>query len=304
VTGVQFKEFPPGWGHLFVPVGDRAEAIAGIAMYTPGSWRGIVAQRAAWWGVRLGGPRLLPGRARSWEPPMDPRTWHELQERLREHVGDYDSWAGYVRRGGRTGLLLLLLRDGASIGFVKARAGGSAVIDNEYRALTAAHRSRPSAFVALEPLASGDCGDWSYLITAPLPPRIHRRADDAVLARVLAQVEMALASHPRPAGTPDHWVPAHGDFAPWNLRRFRRGGTYLIDWEEAGWAPPGSDMVYYAACAAALGRPVRGFTIDAGEATRFCRDRVHARIGRRLGRGEPLTALDRGLLDALAPGAD
>jgi len=300
---VQTKEFPPGWGHLSVPIGSRAETLAGIAMYTPGSWRGIVAQRAAWWGVRLGGPRMLPGPRRAWEPPMDHETWHELRSRLDEQVGPYDSWAAYLRRGGRTGLLLLLLRKGTPVGFVKARAGGSAVIENEFRALTAAHRSRPGSFVVLEPLGKGACGDWSYLISAPLPPRLHHRGDAAGLPRVLADIQEALASHPKHSETPAHWAPAHGDFAPWNLRRIARRGTYLIDWEEAGWAPPGSDMVYYAACASALGRPVRGFTIEPGEAARYCWAKVRSRVDDRLGRGESLAALDRGLLDALAPGA-
>jgi len=300
---VLFKEFPPGWGHLFVPTGSRAQATAGLALYTPGSWRGIVAQWAAWWAVRACGPHVLPGPARTWVPPMEPATWDQLRQELRSHVGDVDAWAGYVRRGGRGGLLLLLLHDGKPIGFVKARLGGGAVIDNEYRALAAVHAAHPTSFRPLEPLGKGACGDWSYLVTAPLPPHIHRRANDAMLPGVIDDVQRALAAHPKHPGTPTHWVPAHGDFAPWNLRHFRRNGTFLIDWEEASWAPPGSDLVYYAACAAALGRPVRGFAIAPDEAARFCWHHVRCRIDRRLERGGTVTDLDRRLLDALAPGA-
>jgi hypothetical protein len=300
---VRFKEFPPGWGHLFVPTGSRAGAAAGIALYTPGSWRGIAAQRAAWWAARWGSPRLLPGRARPWDPPMEAGTWDTLRQELQGPVGGFDAWAGYLRRGGRSGLLLLLLRDGLPVGFVKARLGGGAVVDNEYRALEAVYAVRPTAFRALQPLGTGTCGEWSYLITAPLPPRLHRRADDAVLPAVLDDVQRALATHPKPAGTPSHWVPAHGDFAPWNVRRIRRHGTFVIDWEEAGWAPPGSDLVYYAACAAALGRPVVSVVIEPGEAAQFCWQRVRSRIDRRLQLGGTLGDLDRGLLEALAPGA-
>lgn len=300
---MRFKEFPPGWGHLFVPTGSRAEAAAGIALYTPGSVRGIVAQRAAWWAVRWAGPALLPGRARPWDPPMDAATWEALRAELMDAAGGFDAWAGYVRRGGRSGLLLLLLRGGTPVGFVKARLGGGAVVANEHRAIEEVFAAHPTAFTALEPLGTGTCGNWSYLITAPLPPRLHRRADDAILPAVLDDVQRALAGHRQPAGTPAHWVPAHGDFAPWNVRRIRRHGTFLIDWEEAGWAPPGADLVYYAACAAALGRPVREVTIEPGEAARFCWQQVRSRIDHRLQLGGTVTDLDRGLLAALAPGA-
>jgi hypothetical protein len=64
----------------------------------------------------------------------------------------------------------------------------------------------------------------------------------------------------RPAGTPGHWRGGHGDLTPWNLRHSGTG-TWLIDWEDAGWLPPGSDEVYFAAVVAALrGGPVR--TLD------------------------------------------
>ena len=54
----------------------------------------------------------------------------------------------------------------------------------------------------------------------------------------------------RPAGTPEHWRGAHGDLTPWNLRRSSTG-TWLIDWEDACWAPPGTDRIYFAAVTAA-----------------------------------------------------
>jgi aminoglycoside phosphotransferase (APT) family kinase protein len=37
----------------------------------------------------------------------------------------------------------------------------------------------------------------------------------------------------------------HGDLTPWNLRQRTDGTLFLIDWEDAGWAPPGADEVYY-----------------------------------------------------------
>ena len=44
----------------------------------------------------------------------------------------------------------------------------------------------------------------------------------------------------------------HGDLTPWNLRQTKTGLVYLLDWEEIGWGPPGSDEVLYTATAAAV----------------------------------------------------
>jgi Ser/Thr protein kinase RdoA (MazF antagonist) len=61
----------------------------------------------------------------------------------------------------------------------------------------------------------------------------------------------------RPAGVPAHWRAAHGDLNPWNLRR-ARGSRWLIDWEDAAYAPAGTDEVYFLATSAALGRGAVG----------------------------------------------
>ena len=82
----------------------------------------------------------------------------------------------------------------------------------------------------------------------------------------------------------------HGDFAPWNLRQLRGGSLALIDWEDAGFGPPGADEVFYQATSAALwGRPpVRS---DASEAVEFWRRRVEP---------QPATDRDHRLSVALA----
>jgi len=52
------------------------------------------------------------------------------------------------------------------------------------------------------------------------------------------------------------WRPMHGDLSPWNLRR--RRGLFLVDWEDAGWGPPGADEVYFEAAATVVcGRAAR-----------------------------------------------
>lgn len=56
----------------------------------------------------------------------------------------------------------------------------------------------------------------------------------------------------RDDGVPPHWVPMHGDFAPWNVRRLSDGRVAVLDWENLAWAPPNADSVYYRMTAAAL----------------------------------------------------
>lgn len=83
------------------------------------------------------------------------------------------------------------------------------------------------------------------------------RSSSPAFAEALPWLERDLGDRlgdlPRPAGSPDHWVPCHGDLAPWNLRRTPYGLS-LFDWEAAGFGPPGFDRAYYEACNAALGK--------------------------------------------------
>jgi thiamine kinase-like enzyme len=96
---------------------------------------------------------------------------------------------------------------------------------------------------------------WSVRQYEPLPPlhqparwnaqRIRQVAEDASLA-----LEGVL---PRTDGIPAHWRPMHGDYVPWNLREDTRGRLWLLDWEDAAWAPPLSDLVRFAVAYHSLG---------------------------------------------------
>jgi len=87
-----------------------------------------------------------------------------------------------------------------------------------------------------------------------LRPDLHRMPDEPRLLEIVNEIQSGLAALPRPAEIPQHWEPMHGDFTPWNLRQQRNGNLFLIDWEDAGWAPPGADQVYYRGAERVLGR--------------------------------------------------
>ncbi len=74
------------------------------------------------------------------------------------------------------------------------------------------------------------------------------------MSRVAEDVSVALEGVlPRPDDIPAHWRPIHGDFVPWNLREDERGQLWLLDWEDAGWAPPLADLVRYIVAYHSLG---------------------------------------------------
>lgn len=268
-----YKDFPPGWGHIAVPLSSRRGALAALALYSPCRGKGLWAQRAASFVVRMLGPRALLGRSFQWRPTTE---WRALSEVLRRELGEFSEVAGYRRvQASRGGLALLLLRHGLPIAFVKLRQGDGGQLASEWRALDAVCRYQPRAFRVAEPLRFGSIANWYYLATAPLPSSLHRPAHHPPLEAILREVDAALSTLPRPAGTPGHWRPMHGDFAPWNLRQFDGGPLVLVDWEDAGWAPPRADEVFYRATRAALwhGAVER---CDAPETVRFWQGRVLA----------------------------
>lgn len=277
IADARFKPFPPGWSHLYLPTSSRRAAQAGLALYAPCTRRGAWAQRAAWVVAALLGPSLLPGRDVAWVPPTGAETWASLMRRWRDALGPFDAVAVCMRTQStrQTAFSLLLLRDEVPTAFVKLRRDGDGKLTNEARALAAVSRFAPRSFDVPRLLLDGAEAEWRFLATHALPPRLHRPPSDPPLREIVGEIDAALADQPRPPGTPEHWRPMHGDFAPWNLRRYERR-LVLVDWEEAGWAPPGADeALYHAVRAVVQGRR----TPDGGasdEVVAFWQRRVQA----------------------------
>jgi hypothetical protein len=272
-----YKSFPPGRDYFRVPVSSTGAALAGLSLYPACKPTALWAQRAVWRAVACVGPRALPGRASSWRPAIDDDTWAALSGAWRSCLGPFDAMAVYERRQtSRPGLALLLLRGGAPVAFVKLRIAGRESLCEEAHAHGAVWKARPHSFTVPEPLLYDTVGGWDYFAIAPLPPRIHYPPKRPPLDAILLEIEHALTELARPSGTPAHWRPMHGDFAPWNLRRVGRAALVLIDWERAGWGPPHADRVLYRATEAAL-RGVEVRVPDALEAIQFWQRKVVSR---------------------------
>lgn len=295
----RYKDFPPGWNHILVPVESRATARAGLAMYTPCRRRGEASQMLAWRAVGWFGPGILPGRSIEWSPPAPTERWDRLMARLRKLVGDFDGHVVYERREQRPGVLLVLLRGGATVAFVKIRLEPDDAFGVEAEALDLVARSAHGSFSSPQLMGSGELEGWSYLVTSPLPAGRHRMLRHGPPPELYREVTISLAGLPRRDDAPDHWEPMHGDLTPWNLRSFGNG-PWLIDWESADWGPPHADEVLYRATAAALGRPVDSPTPpDIDEAVEHWRAEVRRRAAERTRDGLPAEDIDGATLEAL-----
>jgi len=267
-----------GTRNVLIPSGSRRGALAGMALFTRSKPAALAAQWGLYSAVAMFGPRVVPGDRVSWAPPGGPDRWQAVAAR----VGPFDDLALYERpQASRTGLAAVLLREGRPVGFLKLRED-PAELDREHRAVAAFTGGRPETFRLPRVRERGETAGWHWMVMEAMPPRPAGPARRVALPRLVAEIQHHLgpALH-RPPGTPAHWRPMHGDLTPWNLRRCGPGLPWLIDWEDAAWAPPGADLVYYTVTSAAvLGRRLRTSPGPGPvEAVEFWLERLAARSG-------------------------
>ena len=235
----------------------------------------------------------MPGRKAAPDPPIEPRVWLELSETWRECLGDFDTAVVYGRQQhGRSGFATLLMRRNTAVGFLKVQRADESQLGLEEHALRLVERAAPRSFHAPRVLTSGQAAGWSYMALEALPPIPHRPADNPPLQLIIAEIQEALGELAKGESVPDHWRPAHGDLTPWNLRAIRHRGLALIDWEDAGWGPPGMDEVFYRATESAF-RKLGPVSAGNHEAIRYWIDRFSERTGDKWERhtlGDPVRA--------------
>ncbi|WP_147341170.1 phosphotransferase [Actinomadura logoneensis] len=300
----------PGAGNVLIPTSSRRAALAGVSLLTKSKPAAVAAQWALYGAVAVAGPRLLPGPRTVWEAPGGPALWRDVAD----GVGGFDGVAVYRRpQASRAGVAAVLLRGGRPVGFLKVRPDADE-LDREERALRAFANGCSPAFRVPVVLGRGAAAGGHWMVIEAMPPRPARPARRPDLAGVVEAVQEALApvlprerateetaedvgdeSGRTPDAVPGHWLPMHGDLTAWNLRVCGRGLPWLIDWEDAAWAPPHADLVYYRATAsAALGAPLGTLPPDVSEAAAFWAGRVARRSG-----GDHDAALNKRLLDIL-----
>jgi hypothetical protein len=294
------KAYPAGWSRLGVPTSGRREALAGIALYAPSRRRSEIFRDLSLLAVAVLGPRCLPGPASTWVCPVEHDVWDELQGRITRLAGPWDAIAVYGRSGGRSGFTLAVIAGGRQRALMRVEASEAGGVEIEARALQQLASAGPRSFVYPELLEFGAVGRWSYGITAPIAMGAHRMAARPDLASICAELSGAVTPPERGAHVPDHWVPAHGDLTPWNLRARRTGPPALLDWESVTWAPPGADSGLYVISSAAIGRHRRPGDIElSSEVIGYWWEATEARIKQATAFGTQPDALNEEILRLL-----
>ncbi len=243
----RYAAFPFPGGCVRLPRTPKAATMAALALYPACRPAASVVQRLAWAAVHVFGARALPG-APPWTPPFGPETSHSLRLAWASCLGSFDGAAVIERRQpSRHGFSCLLLSGGEPLGFVKVSCR-QAGISMERRVLESAGRT--VGFSVPGVLGGGTVDGWHWVALTPLPPVIHRLVVHPDVEGLSHEVR-ELLEPVLPPGPPG-WEPMHGDFTVWNLRCIGRRRPWLLDWEDAAWAPRGADSAYFRATRALL----------------------------------------------------
>jgi hypothetical protein len=213
--------------------------------------------------------RMFLTRVRSFEPVCGWEQWRDWERWLRRREARVRNWVHVRSQWGKPRSSVLGLgRTTEPHVFITIEPHGSAAL----------HPSDATVTFRVPSLRDQSlCDRWLLRSFDPVP-RFHRtpRWEPAAVAEVAEEASRLLDTKlARGCDIPSHWRPMHGDFVPWNLREDRNGNLWLLDWEDAGWAPPSADLLRYAVAyqsmrisqAHAIARTVRrAFPDLAGEA--------------------------------------
>jgi hypothetical protein len=179
-------------------------------------------------------------RVDAFEPVCGWRQWREWERWLRRREGRVTDWVHVRSQWGK------VRSSGLGLGRMSVPQVFVTVEPQVTAVLHPTGRTGTFRVPALRDRATS--GRWLLRSFDPVP-RFHRtpRWDPVALVAVAQEASQLLDKElTRPEGIPAHWRPMHGDFVPWNLREDRAGVLWLIDWENAGWAPPWADVMRYA----------------------------------------------------------
>lgn len=215
---------------------------------------------------------MVPGVDVEWVPPIDERVFTDWLLRVSETLkARVSAWAIQLPADRRRRRFNLLALDavGTPIAFAKFTT-------NPPNPLTLAALTRFGAeptkqFWSPTLLASERVGGFEVVVCTAMP---NNRHDPAFLSPsdrrgVLEEMQDRLDDLVSPH------VFMHGDFAPWNVRRFRNGRVAIIDWEETMPGVELADELWFVVCHHAWKRSDVWTVIDdLGVTHSYSKDRV------------------------------
>jgi Phosphotransferase enzyme family len=243
--------FPPADSGVLLPCHDKECAALGITMYTASRPAVLLAQRAAFRVARAIGVWAL--RPKPAELVID--EWEELTRSWGDTLGPVQSIAMYQRKDPRGGMTMLVSRPDLPPVLVKCRRANRE-ITVEQRMLAAMQDRDVPGIAAPRPIGAGVTqGSLSWAAQEFVFSRPHRPVfalEPAQLDALGSAIEEIVTDLGLEGSAGKGMAAAHGDLAPWNLRRDHRGQVWLIDWEDVCFAPCGADAGYLLLTAAAL----------------------------------------------------
>lgn len=250
LRAAEFVRLPGLDTRISVAARPRRAARLGLALVGPSRPSTRAAVRAFDLAIATFGTALFAPRARADALPVDEEAWEQVLAAIEVEHGPMAIAGAYRRiQASRSGGAVLICDAAGRSRFVKLQSDAAAM-ERERATLVALGARSDGSWAAPRLLGSGATAGWTWLMTEGLPHALHRPRLAFDVAPFADDLDRLLA--PTLGDRPvDGWRVAHGDLAPWNVRRSGRA-TIVLDWETVGWAPPRADEAYFAACAATL----------------------------------------------------
>ena len=239
--------FPPGRHFIVLPAQPRRAALNGLALYDAVYPHQVLAEVALRALLSL---RLHPLLRLRHHPPLPPDDWWSswIEDVVQPLTGPVHT-AAFRLLGddeGEPDRFTCLLFDEAGEPLAFGKVWRNASEAHLLRVLISLEQEPPRSFSVPRRLAFGEHGNRPYLLQRPLPGGRHRRMrpDPAGVRAVIADIQERSMWVPR-SSDGQSLVPAHGSLTPLNLRQASDGSLWLVDWDEAGWAPHRYDEIRY-----------------------------------------------------------
>ncbi len=175
----------------------------------------------------------------AFEPPSTWEGWEAARALLETRIPRVADWAFFhsLYRSHRYGAMPFG-KDGELLAFVHLQQEAH---------LTFVASGRTDSFIVPALRDQFPVGDWVVRIFEALPPYNQSpRLSPGCMSNLITDIGNLLSEQiMRDRGVDPAWRPAHGDLTPWNLREGRDGELWLVDWEDAGWAPIGVDALWF-----------------------------------------------------------